>query len=341
MRVWFNKTFSSLHAALKLMRAGDVGKRYEIVYSAPEPHPLIMSVVDAVFSEPHSLDTDAYVLWCLKTAKNAHIDVFIPGRRQLEIVKNEALFREAGIKVLCSASPESLLTIEDKAAFYEATERCSARPPGWFACSTADEVRQAIDTLEDIGVRTCVKPSIGVFGAGFRIIESKCDPLRYMMDVHAHRIGREELLYSLRQYDEFKPLLVMEYLSGIEYSVDCLFFEGQLTTYVARRKEAGPGDPQRLVQEDDVHCACAELGAQFGLNGWANVQFKREPSSRLRLLEINPRMSGGIGKTAFSGLNLPYQGLVLATGGALHMPHGQTFRSTVVVERNVAEELVA
>jgi len=71
------------------------------------------------------------------------------------------------------------------------------------------------------------------------------------------------------------------------------------------------------------------------------VQFKREPSNRLRLLEINPRMSRGIGKTVFSGINLPCQGPILASGGALPMPRERVFRSTVVVERNVAEELVA
>jgi carbamoylphosphate synthase large subunit len=51
--------------------------------------------------------------------------------------------------------------------------------------------------------------------------------------------------------------------------------------------------------------ASAKLALDFGLNGCFNVQF-REGGDALRLLEINPRMSGGIGMACVAGPNLPY-----------------------------------
>ncbi|MEO8407429.1 MAG: ATP-grasp domain-containing protein, partial [Oxalobacteraceae bacterium] len=48
--------------------------------------------------------------------------------------------------------------------------------------------------------------------------------------------------------------------------------------------------------------------AAYGLNGIFNVQF-REGQNGLGLLEINPRMSGGIAMACVAGPNLPYLAL--------------------------------
>jgi len=74
---------------------------------------------------------------------------------------------------------------------------------------------------------------------------------------------------------------------------------------VARRKSAQSGSGQRIDQRDDILQATASLARAYGLNGYFNVQF-REAAGKPRLLEINPRMSGGIGMACVAGPNLPY-----------------------------------
>ncbi|MET0580910.1 MAG: ATP-grasp domain-containing protein, partial [Pseudoxanthomonas sp.] len=51
------------------------------------------------------------------------------------------------------------------------------------------------------------------------------------------------------------------------------------------------------------------LVERFGLNGMINVQFKEDAHGRPRLLEINPRASGGVAMSCLSGINLPYLAL--------------------------------
>jgi len=55
----------------------------------------------------------------------------------------------------------------------------------------------------------------------------------------------------------------------------------------------------------DILDATSRLCADYQLNGVFNAQF-REGGGRPRLLEINPRMSGGIGMACLAGPNLPY-----------------------------------
>ena len=65
---------------------------------------------------------------------------------------------------------------------------------------------------------------------------------------------------------------------------------------------------------------------------WFNVQF-REGRGGLRLLEVNPRFSGGIGMSCANGVNLPY----LAVRGAIHGFAGQGLAVSAAVGSRVAE----
>ena len=59
-----------------------------------------------------------------------------------------------------------------------------------------------------------------------------------------------------------------------------------------------------------------EAVALFSLSGQINVQFKAADADGgdPRLLEINPRMSGGMARTRFAGVNLPWTQVALLLG---------------------------
>ena len=97
----------------------------------------------------------------------------------------------------------------------------------------------------------------------------------------------------------------MAYLEGREYSVDCVGDHGRLVTAVSRKKGTEQGAAQRIDMRAEIIEATTQLCAAHGLNGNFNVQF-REAGGVPRLLEINPRMSGGIGMACAAGPNLPY-----------------------------------
>ena len=65
MRVWFNRTFSSVYTAIKLIREADTSGRFHLIHSNPNPHSPAGRVAHQFFVEPTGLDDAAYIDWCL------------------------------------------------------------------------------------------------------------------------------------------------------------------------------------------------------------------------------------------------------------------------------------
>jgi len=96
----------------------------------------------------------------------------------------------------------------------------------------------------------------------------------------------------------------MEYLPGPEYSVDLAARNGDMLAAVVRQKPL-TGMGQLLVDFPEMLKAARRLVGEFDLNGVINIQFRDHSDGGARLLEINPRASGGIGMSCMSGVNLP------------------------------------
>ncbi len=118
---------------------------------------------------------------------------------------------------------------------------------------------------------------------------------------------------------EFNTLLVMEHLGGPEWSVDCAGRRGDLLCAVQRKKSQLAGHGQTIGNNEDIHGMVTRLTKHYRLNGLFNIQFK-EGVNGPRLLEINPRPSGGFGMACLSGANLAYIALQSIKGKAFKQP---------------------
>jgi predicted ATP-grasp superfamily ATP-dependent carboligase len=308
-RIWFNKTFSSIHVALRLIREMDREGCYQIICSSPNQHAITALASDEFFPEPQGLSSAEYRNWCLKFAKENDIQIFIPGKDASLISGSRELFEAVGTRVLSAARPDMLEVLHNKASFYASVKSIFAPPPIWKAVSNNIEFDLAYDELSSLSDQLCIKPAVSVFGIGFRRIRTDKSAFDLMMQGSDYQISLPSLKEMLKQADVFPTLLLMEYLGGYEYSVDCLCNEGELICAVPRKKPLHVGEGQLIDDRADIISACKEIVSQFFLNGYINIQF-REGDRGLRVLEVNPRMSGGIGMACLSGINLPYLGLV-------------------------------
>ena len=104
-------------------------------------------------------------------------------------------------------------------------------------------------------------------GLGFRILDDRRPELRNLLA--ARRSGsrpRSPRRFSRRSL-RFRDLLVMEYLAGAEYSIDCLAERGRLLRAVARRKPTRGGGTQRLEENAELLTLAgrADPGLRAGL----------------------------------------------------------------------------
>ncbi|MDR2032033.1 MAG: ATP-grasp domain-containing protein [Azoarcus sp.] len=319
-RIWFNKTFSSIHSALSLIRAADEAGEYRLICSSPNPHALVALAADEAAREPDGLTGATYVEWCLSFCHERSIDVFVPGKEASLIARHRADFLACGVRVLSAAPPETLELLHDKARFYAVARARDAPPPVFEVFETLAAFEDAHRRLRARYPALCMKPSESVYGIGFRRITETQSALDLLFDGNAYRIDLASLRAMLGSAARFRPMLLMPYLAGHEFSVDCVAHEGRLLCAIARRKPLD-NDGQVIVVRDDIQRACAELSAQFQLNGNVNIQF-REGDEGLRILEINPRLSGGIAMACLAGPNLPHLALTafLRGPGAIRLP---------------------
>lgn len=307
-RVWFNKTFSSIAAAIRLIREADIAGDYDIVCSNTKPSPAFLAAHESAL-EPAGLKGEAYLDWCLHFCHGNSIDIFVPGKEASLVSAAREKFAAQGTRVLCAAQQEVLHLLHDKARFYQTVDLASAPPAAFRVVETVEQFDAAYRELREFHAKLCIKPSVSVYGLGFSVIDEKRGAAQLLLEGVQYHIGLDDLRRGFAAMDGFRTMLVMEYLDGHEYSVDCIGDNGRLVCAIPRKKAMVAGQGQTIDMRDDILEGARQLTAAYGLNGVFNVQF-RESQNGLRLLEINPRMSGGIAMACLAGPNLPYLALV-------------------------------
>lgn len=309
MRVWFNKTFSSVHSALRLIREADTAGRYELVASSPNAHALVKLASDKFCDEPAGLTGSAYIDWCEKFCTDHGIGIFVPGKEAALFSESGERFANVGTRILSVASRVNLDLIHDKGRFYGLMSSEAVPAPAWRRCTSAEAFEEAYAELSKTHGALCIKPAVSVYGIGFRRIHEDRSAYAIFSGGHDYQIDLNSLRAMLKLQGTFPALLLMEYLGGHEYSVDCISDRGVLKCAIARRKPRSVGGGQVIDAREDIQAACRKVVSQLEVNGYSNIQF-REGARGLRILEINPRMSGGIAMACLAGPNLPYLGLV-------------------------------
>lgn len=117
-----------------------------------------------------------------------------------------------------------------------------------------------------------------------------------------------------------RGLLILEYLPGKEYTIDCFTnYEGELIFTGARERiRVSHGiSIDTLVVDNKRFIPFAEtINKHLQLQGAWFFQMKERKNGELALLEIAPRVSGGMGLFRHRGVNLP----LLTVYDALHIP---------------------
>ena len=109
----------------------------------------------------------------------------------------------------------------------------------------------------------------------------------------------------------------MEYLEGFEYSIDCLGLNGELFAAIPRKKI---DSRVRALQDFPKFVELArKTEEKYKLPYIFNIQIKYSQGIP-KLLEINPRMSGGLDASCLSGINFPYLAVKLLLGEKIIVP---------------------
>lgn len=302
MRVWFNHWFSTAYHLIKLMGEGWPGpEKLTFVGSGSNPRAVYRQVCDEWYPE-EELPPEAYVEFCLEFCRAHSIDVFAPRRGLTAVAAAAERFEAQGVRLLAERDGALVALLDDKVAAYRFFgERLPQIVPEYRLARSLEDFRAACDGLTSPSGRLCYKLSEDEGARSFRVLDDSIESLKALYAKPGTKVTRRAAEAVLSGYDFSIPVLVMPYLSGADVSVDVLDTDGGRVLLprfkVGRYSEVRP-DPEVMALCDAVMDI---LRPEMPVN----IQFKLE-GGRPWLLEVNPRMSGGLQLACLAtGINLP------------------------------------
>jgi hypothetical protein len=319
MRIWFNKTFSTIHAVFRNLHQSAPTNEITLICTHTHAHAAAFLAADESYLEPADLTDHEYIEWCVAFCRLHNIQLFWPGKAAALIAKHHGLFQAIGVQVVSVADVNTLTLLHNKADFYAALPVDVATTMDFIAVNNREAFNNAVADLSAKHKVLCVKPAVSVFGLGFRVLDTQRDSITQLLEGVEYRIPLQELQFGMTNSPEFNTLLVMEHLGGPEWSVDCAGKHGHLLCAVQRKKSQLAGGGQTIDNNAEIDGMVTRLTAHYRLNGLFNIQFK-EGENGVRLLEINPRPSGGFGMACLSGANLAQIALRSIKGEVFQQP---------------------
>lgn len=305
MRILFNHHISGAADTIELMRRSRPG--LFVIATHERADTPIRLVADRFLPEPAStraLSPDAYADWLLTVALEERAELVIPYRRRDELARFRGRFAERAVRLLTAADEQTMRLLEDKPDLLLRLERLGVpiTPFRLFTgLSEYEGLRSGPPPFPDHPGHLCVKPTSGIFGAGFRILRERIGERTPFSALSLLELPEPAFRAALTELPFTEQMMLMPLLPGPERSIDFACYEGRLLGSVTRKKTFNSQSLQHDPTGEDI----AEIVARtFRLSGVLNLQTIEDASGTQRLLEVNSRISGGIGMTGLTDVNL-------------------------------------
>ncbi len=286
---------------MAIRELGSAGVSVEAIDSDPHAPGLasrwctLRSVVPD-FSEDH----DAYIDSLLKACtEHAPRSLMLAHDGSLEAVRRRR--SEVERLVGLSLAPEQALAIAiDKTQTLACAKAVGLRAPRGVHITNPGQVDAAID---EVGLPIVVKPARSW-------VQDSGDGQRLVSSVTSTRAKAEDAIGSiLRQGVE---VLAQEWLPGQREALSFMRAHGRTWARFAQRADRTfpPLGGNSVLRESiplpvDIAHAAERLVAEIGLDGYSEVEFRRDPQGRAALMEINPRLSASVEVAVRAGVPFP------------------------------------
>lgn len=317
IRVYFNRCFSTTHKIIQQFLSHSDTLMFKIYISHGCDNNYLQGVADYFEVEP-LLNGRDYANYCIDFCIRHNIDLFVPRYNVTTLINYKEDFDRIGVKVMFIGSSKIYQLLESKAKTYEALRNTDiVAIPKTFCVKNYKDYLKAHKEITKIGSSSCMKPISGIGGNGFKKIIEAMTEADELYISSGSTIAEERIIRILQNSQDVEPFIVMEYLEGAEFSIDCLANKGELILAIPRRKL--DGYRQNIERRVDLIAIAQKLTRRFNLSYLFNIQVKFN-KGKVYLIEINTRMSAGIHKSSLAGVNLLSLAISLLLGEAVTIP---------------------
>lgn len=302
--VYFNQWFSSIAWVIEDLKKRNKNQ-IKIIASSRNKNHAYKNYVDEFIVEDwketkdHKESMDNYVNWVLNLCKEYKVDYFFVKKHSVEITKRIKDFAEYGT-FLITERYETLKAMESKSAVYDKLKVDNELQKYIPMYINSKDGIKLIRLLYEHKYKNdlCLKFDSDEGGASFRAIDDTPVSISTLNSFRVNKLTTDEAISLIISADKTERLIIMEKLDSPEISVDC-YKSKQGFIAICREKEEDR--IEHIYYNQEISDICRKIGDILGLKFPYNVQFRYEASSsnendkkQLKLLEVNPRMSGGL-----------------------------------------------
>lgn len=216
--------------------------------------------------------------------RNNQWDIFVPRRFLPDIPQ------QIGHTKIMIDNPSAVSVADNKCSTYVSLEQEPSFAdliPRYVDGASQAFSKNIISQLLKGGTDIMIKKKVDIGGESYRKLT---DIKQHMVtDSYIQDIHDQINIMCGGRYDEYMiGEVLIDHMISVDVFSDCA---GKIFTV----KRLKIDDLRILYEEDDLNGICERLYSYFGFQYAVNMQFMRSKTDgRLKLLEVNPRISGGI-----------------------------------------------
>lgn len=320
--VYFNQWFSSITEVIADLKT-KYGNKIEFIASSKNENHAYKTVVDKFIVEDweevpgdEEKSMENYFNFITELCKTYAVDIFFV-KKHAEFLATKR-FELSMLGVLSIVEPtERLSRFDSKVEVYDTlkeVEELKEFIPEYFKIcgSNCESVEEALDFFKEYkkkdDKRWCLKRDKDEGGASFRSINNRSFTYKSLDYFRVNECKTDEVIELIENDEEnAKKLIFMELLDSPEISVDCY---NSKNGFIALCRSKGKDRVQRIFFDQRLYDACYKIWETYKFQFPFNVQFRVSRGKNvndekaLKLLEINPRMSGGTYYSVLFGMNI-------------------------------------
>lgn len=271
----------------------------------------ILQMVDVLYQVPKATAPN-YVDRIIEICKLEQVDVVMPfmSAELLPLIDRRKDFEEIGVYVSIS-DRRSVEITNNKYSFYKFMEENGLSVPRFAVVKKSSDLKSACEYCGYPKNAVCVKATELSGSRGIRIIKPEMSrfDLLFGEKPNSYFTTMEDLQSTLDERDSMPEMMAMEYLPGMEGSVDLLAENGEIL-YMAYRESTVNlhSIPQEgvLKENEEAFEIARKVIKALNFTGNADLDFKNDAEGHPVLMEVNPRIAATMKIFKEGGLNLPY-----------------------------------
>ena len=253
-----------------------------------------------------------YVDVLLDICRRENVDVFFPhiSMEMPYILERISDFEAIGVKVAISEK-ETLVTANNKYKLYEYMKKVGLVVPQYFLVDSVETLRKRIYELGYPAKPVCVKMTENSGSRGVRIV--RADVNKSYLFIHdkpsSLNVTLDEMCEILEQCNPMPEIIAMEYLPGVEYTIDLLADHGKVLYIAGRRNTTSSmsiAQSSVVEHKESAYRICEDIVRELNLDGNIGFDFMLDDDDNPWLTDLNPRVTATIILYAGAGLNFPY-----------------------------------